>query len=139
MILIRIESFISNSKTEEEATSSNNTKITIPKIHYAYNESKSLLSFLERAFLLEQPLAKKIFERIKQVKQTNDQRLKRLEHVLLEEIIFLCTHKKELTSDRDLAEKYVILVRQFQPLVEEGLSFDKSGNPEYVKARHILK
>ena len=53
----------------------------------------------------------------------NDNKLKSLELVLLDEIISLCSHKKERTAVEEQAKKYVSEVNQWQAIVEKGLGF----------------
>ena len=96
---------------------------TIPKIHCAYEESKQLIEFLQQAFHSDQRLGPILYNTILKLRQDNDQRLDCLEHLLLEEIISLCYHKRELTASEELAEKYISQIRQLQAVVEKGLTF----------------
>ena len=96
---------------------------TIPKIHCAYEESMQLIDFFQQAFHSDQRLGPILCNTILKLKRVNDQRLNCLEHLLLEEIISLCSHKRELTASEELAEKYISQIRQFQAVVEKGLTF----------------
>ena len=98
-------------------------KPSIPKIHCAYEESKELLDLLQQAFLLEKSLGAKLLKIISEMRTNKDRKLTCLELVLLEEIIALCYHRKERTAGEELAERYVSEIRQWQPIVEKGLSF----------------
>ena len=99
---------------------------SIPKIHCAYQESKQLLDLLHEAFLLEKSLGGKLLRIISDMRTNKDRKLSCLELVLLEEIIALCCHRKERTAGEELAEKYVSGIRQWQPIVEKGLSLIQS-------------
>ena len=112
--------------SEEEGINCFKNKPSIPKIHCAYEESKQLLDLLQEAFLLEKSLGGKLLRIISDIKTNKDRKLSCLELVLLEEIIALCCHRKERTAGEELAEKYVSGIRQWQPIVEKGLSFIQS-------------
>ena len=114
-------------------------KLTIPKIYCAYEESKQLLDLLQEAFLLESSLEDKIFKIITEMRKIKDIKLTCLELVLLEEIIALCCHRKERTAGEELAEKYVTEIRQWQPIVEKGLSFNRRDDHEYKTTVDELK
>ena len=109
--------------SEEEGINCFKNKPSIPKIHCAYEESKQLLDLLQEAFLLEKSLGGKLLRIISEMRTNKDRKLSCLELVLLEEIFALCCHKKERTAGEELAEKYVSEIRQWQPIVEKGLSF----------------
>ena len=112
--------------SEEEGINCFKNKPSIPKIHCAYEESKQLLDLLQEAFLLEKSLGGKLLRIISDMKTNKDRKLSCLELVLLEEIIALCCHRKERTAGEELAEKYVSEIREWQPIVEKGLSFIQS-------------
>ena len=57
----------------------------------------------------------------------NDNKLKCLEVVLLDEIVSLCSHRKERTAVEEQAKKYVSEVNQWQAIVEKGLSFVRNN------------
>ena len=109
--------------SEEQSINCFKDKPSIPKIHCAYEESKELLDLLQQAFLLEKGLGAKFLEIISEMRTNKDRKLTCLELVLLEEIITLCYHRKERTAGEELAEKYMSEIRQWQPIVEKGLSF----------------
>ena len=109
--------------SEEQSINCFKDKPSIPKIHCAYEESKELLDLLQQAFLLEKSLGGKLLKVISEMRTNKDRKLTCLELVLLEEIIALCYHRKERTAGEELAEKYVSGIRQWQPIVEKGLSF----------------
>ena len=109
--------------SEEQNINCFKDKPSIPKIHCAYEESKELLDLLQQAFLLEKGLGKKFLKIISEMRTNKDRKLTCLELVLLEEIITLCYHRKERTAREELAERYMSEIRQWQPIVEKGLSF----------------
>ena len=109
--------------SEEQSINCFKDKPSIPKIHCAYEESKQLLDLLQQAFLLEKSLGKKFLKIISDMRTNKDRKLTCLELVLLEEIITLCCHRKERTAGEELAERYMSEIRQWQPIVEKGLSF----------------
>ena len=123
VLLIYIEPFSSLDDVCEESLKCFEDKLSIPKIHCAYEESKQLLDLLREAFLLEKSLGGKLFRIISDMRPNKDRKLSCLVLVLLEEIIALCYHRKERTAREELAEKYVSQIRQWQPIVEKGLSF----------------
>ena len=108
---------------DEESIKCLKDKPSIPKIHCAYEKSKQLLNLFEEAFLLETSLGGKLLKIISEMRTNKDRKLTCLELVLLEEIIALCYHRKERTAGEELAERYVSEIRQWQPIVEKGLSF----------------
>ena len=108
---------------DQDATFVNSDTLSIPKIHCAYKDSKKLLEFLKQAFVLDKDLASKMIRMISEMKKSGDKRLRCLELVLLEEIIISCSHKKERTAGEELAQIYVSEIKQWQPIVERGLSF----------------
>ena len=119
---------------EDEGERSRNClkeELTIPKIFCAYEESKQLLDLLQEAFLLDSNLEERFFKIISNMRTNKDRKLSCLELVLLEEIIALCCHRKERTAGEELAEKYVSEIRQWQPIVEKGLSFNRRDDCEY--------
>ncbi|KAI6647030.1 E3 ubiquitin-protein ligase [Oopsacas minuta] len=124
VLLYYIQNISSQIKSEEGETVSSKDKPSIPSIHCAYEDSKQLLEFLQKAFALEKVLEKKFIKVISEMEKNVDKRLKYLELVLLEEIITLCSHKKERTAGEELAEKYVCEIKQWQPLMERGLSIN---------------
>ena len=73
------------------------------------------------------------------MRTNKDIKLTCLELVLLEEIIALCYHRKERTAGEELAEKYVNEIRQWQPIVEKGLNFNRRDDYEYKTAVDKLK
>ena len=109
--------------SEEQSISCFKDKPSIPKIHCAYEESKELLDLVQQTFLLEKSLGGKLLKVISEMRTNKDRKLTCLELVLLEEIIALCCHRKERTAGEELAERYVSEIRQWQPIVEKGLSF----------------
>ena len=117
-----IENFSSSNELDQDATFVNRDVLSIPKIHCAYTDSKKLLDFLKQAFVLDKDLASKMIRMISEMK-SGDKRLGCLELVLLEEIIVSCSHKKERTAGEELAQIYVSEIKQWQPIVERGLSF----------------
>ena len=116
------ENFSSSNVIDRDATLNRNT-LSIPKIHCAYEDSKKLLEFLQQAFVLDKDLASKMIRIISEMKKSGDKRIRCLELVLLDEIIVSCSHKKERTAGEKLAEIYVSEIKQWQPIVERGLSF----------------
>ena len=102
-------------------------KLTIPKIHCAYEDSKQLSCLLQEAFVIDKRLGGKLTKLISEMKENDDDKLNHLELVLLEEISSLCSHKKERTAREQLARKYVSEVKQWQPIVEKGLSFKQQN------------
>ncbi|KAI6655769.1 E3 ubiquitin-protein ligase [Oopsacas minuta] len=133
VILLRIELFSDHQASEEEEQSeiTPNRTLTIPKIHCAYEESKQLLDLLQQAFILEKDLERKLFRIIKEMNENKDSRLSCLELILLEEIIASCHHTRERTACKEQAEKYVTEIRQWQSVVERGLSFNRPDYPGY--------
>ncbi|KAI6655773.1 E3 ubiquitin-protein ligase [Oopsacas minuta] len=97
-------------------------KTTIPKIHYAYQDSRQLIELFEQAFGLKDTLGRTISDMLPQMWDDQDMKLNCLELVLIEEIISLCSHNKDRTSSMELAEIYVTEIRKWQPLIEKGLS-----------------
>ena len=118
-----IENFSSSNEIDEDTTFVNRDALSIPKMHCAYKDSKMLLDFLKQAFLLDKNLASKMIRMIYEMKKSGDKRLRCLELVLLEDIILLCSHKKERTAGEELAQIYVSEIKQWQLIVEKGLSF----------------
>ena len=118
---------VGDEEFEEPNEVSYTDKLTIPKIHCAYEDSKQLLCLLQQAFVFEKNLGGKLKKLISEMKENGDHKLNHLELVLLEEIISLCSHKKERTAKELLARKYVSEVKQWQPIVEKGLSFKQQN------------
>ena len=118
-----IENFSSSNEIDKDATFVNGGTLSIPKMHCAYKNSKKLSGFLKQAFVLDKDLASKMIRMIYEMKKSGDKRLRCLELVLLEEIISSCSHKKERTAGEELAQIYVNEIKQWQPIVERGLSF----------------
>ena len=111
-------------KTKGQNSDINDYKISIPRIHCAYEDSKHLLELLRDAFLLESRLigeVNKILSNLINSKQ--DDKLRCIELVLLDRITSMCVHYNERTNVEELAKKYVCEVNQWQPIVEKGLSF----------------
>ena len=109
-------------------------------MHYAYEDSKRLLEFLQQAFLLDKDLASSMTRIISEMKKSGDKRLRCLELVLLEEIIVSCSHKKERTASEELAEIYVSEIKQWQPIIERGLNFnpiDEFCQELKIKTRYL--
>ena len=118
-----IVNFSSSNEFDQDAPLVNRDTISIPKMHCAYKYSKKLLGLLKQAFVLDKDLASKMIRMIREMKKFGDKRLRCLELVLLEEIIVSCSHKKERTAGEELAQIYVSEIKQWQPIVERGLSF----------------
>ena len=101
----------------------NDYKISIPRIHYAYEDSKQLLELLRDAFLLESRLTGEVNEILSNlIKSEEDDKLRCIELVLLDRITSMCVHYNERTCVEELAKKYVCEVNEWQPIVEKGLS-----------------
>ena len=101
---------------------SNKSKISIPRIHCAYQDSLQFIQLFYQAHVLDKDLVKKFNKTFSKLK-LNDNKLKCLELVLIDEIISLCSHKKERTAVEEQAKKYMSEVNQWQAIVEKGLSF----------------
>ena len=101
---------------------SNKSIISIPRIHCAYEESLQFICLFHQASVLDKDLVKRFNKTLSKLKM-NDNKLKSLELVLLDEIISLCSHKKERTAVEEQAKKYVSEVNQWQAIVEKGLGF----------------
>ena len=124
VLLNCIEHFTSfDDISEEQSINCFKDKPSIPKIYCAYEESKELLDLLQQAFILEKGLGAKFLKIISEMRTNKNRKLTCLELVLLEEIITLCYHRKERTAGEELAERYLSEIRQWQPIVEKGLSF----------------
>ena len=126
---------------EEPNEVSYTEKLTIPKIHCAYEDSKQLLCLLEQAFVFDKKLGGKLIKLVSEMKENEDNKLNHFELVLLEEIISLCSHKKERTAREQSARNYVSEVKQWQPIVEKGLSFKQQnqfGKDFQMNIRYIL-
>ena len=101
---------------------SNKSKISIPRIHCAYEDSLQFIQLFYQASVLDKDLVRKFNKTLSKIK-IKDNKLKCLEFVLLEEIVSLCSHKKERTTVEEQAKKYVNEVNQWQAIVEKGLHF----------------
>ena len=105
---------------------SNKSKITIPRIHCAYEDSLQLIHLFYEASVLDKDLIKNFNKTLSKI-MINDNKLKCLEVVLLDEIVSLCSHKKERTAVEEQAKKYVSEVNQCQAIVEKGLHFVRNN------------
>ena len=101
-------------------------KISIPRIHCAYEDSKQLIDLFKQAFSFGGRLAMNLSTTLTKLKSKQDKKLKCLELILLEEIIQLCSYRKELTSNQLLADKYVSEIKQWQYVMDRGLGFKQS-------------
>ena len=108
--------------------------LTIPKIHYAYEQSKRLLELFQQTFLLEESFGEGIFTRIENFSYVNPKLC--LEIVLLEEIIILCDNYRKRISSREEALKYVIEVRRWNSLVDKTLTLHIQSCEEYQEILH---
>ena len=105
---------------------SNKSKISIPRIHCAYEDSLQLIHLFHQASVLDKDLTKNFNKTLSKI-MINDNKLKCLEVVLLDEIVSLCSHKKERTAVEEQAKMYVSEVNQWQAIVEKGLSFVRNN------------
>ncbi|KAI6652351.1 E3 ubiquitin-protein ligase [Oopsacas minuta] len=128
VILNCIRNYIPIDGMEEDPSNYYDDKLSIPKIHCAYEDSKQLLDLLKQAFSYDERLAAKLNAVIAVLKEKRDKKLQCLELVLLEEIITVCSHKAECTASNKLAEKYVSDIIQWQSVIERGLSFNQLDN-----------
>ena len=94
-------------------------KLTIPKIHYGYNDSKQLLNLLQQAFEIEESLGIKLYEEISILRRESEESIF-VELLLLEAITKLCSHREERTARKSLAEKYVTEIRRWESVVQEA-------------------
>ena len=104
------------------------TKLTIPmENHCASKDSKQLSCLLQLGIsVIDNRVGRKIGQTFSEMKESDDDKLNHF-LVLLEEISSLCSHKKERTAREQLARKYVSEVKQWQPIVEKGLSFKQQN------------
>ena len=101
-------------------------KLSIPRIHCAYEESKQLIELLKQAFSSGGRLAIILSTTLTELETKQDKKLKCLELILLDQILQLCSYSKELTSNQLLADKYVSEIKQWQFVMDKGLSFRQS-------------
>ncbi|KAI6656630.1 E3 ubiquitin-protein ligase [Oopsacas minuta] len=129
------ENVLLNCTSHDEGGTKLSDKISIPRIHCAYEDSKQLFDLLQQAFQLENSLAGKFNQIFSKLVKNVDNRNKMncLELILLELIINLCSHKKERTASRELAEQYVSEVNQWHGIVEKGLCLNRNSSNENYK------
>ena len=122
---------------EDGITSFTDENISIPRIHYAFENSKHLIDLLKQSFSYEGRLAVNLYTTLADLKEKRDEKLKCIELVVLEEITNLCSYKKELTCSKALAEKYVSEIKQWQSVMERGFSFKHSDELSHAYRQRI--
>ena len=121
----------------EEGSNSNHLQeeLTIPKIHYAYENSKQLLVLLQQAFLLEESFGERIFALILKVKKSPDDIPKLcLEIDLLEEIINLCNRYQAQIFSREEALKYVTEIKRWSSVIDKTLTLYRQNREDYQES-----
>ena len=94
-------------------------KLSVPNIHYAYYNSKQLLTLLQQAFEIKESLVKELWRTIFEMEKNNEDIL--VELLLLETIRKSCDHYGERTARKEMAVKYVAEIRRWESIVQELL------------------
>ena len=139
MILNCIENYATRFSGMEDGKMGYEEKLlSIPRIHCAYEDSKQLIDLLKLAFSFGGTLAINLIATLNDLKTNQAKKLKCVELILLAEIIQLCSYEKERISSQVLADKYASEIKQWQSVMDRGLSFKQSdeSTEEYrVKIR----